>query len=96
MTIGSFRHKGLRRLHSHDDSRALPAAAVDKLRKMLGFLEAMSDERELHAIPAWRAHKLTGDRKGDWSLFVTRNWRLTFWIDTTERTVEDLNFEDYH
>ena len=67
---------------------------VDKLRKMLAFLEAMRDERELRDIPVWKAHRLTGNRKGTWSLHVTRNWRLTFRIEGDE--VADVNLEDYH
>jgi hypothetical protein len=39
---------------------------------------------------------LTGDRKGTWSLSVTRNRRLTFSIDTAEQEICDLNLEDYH
>ena len=35
-----------------------------------------------------------GDRKGTWSLSVTRNWRLTFGIGDDE--IIDLNLEDYH
>ena len=61
---------------------------------MLAFLENMQDPAELHALPTWGAHVLTGARKGTWSLSVTRNWRLTFWVD--EREICDVNFEDYH
>jgi len=43
-----------------------------------------------------RVHSLTGDRKGTWSLSVTRNRRLTFRIDIAEREIYDLNLEDYH
>jgi len=39
---------------------------------------------------------LTGDRKGTWSLTVTRNRRLTFRIDVTEQEVYDVDLEDYH
>jgi toxin HigB-1 len=74
----------------------LPADCVDKIRKMLAFLDAMSDESELRSVPTWKAHQLGGNRKGDWGLFVTKNWRLTFWIDQTERAICDLNYEDYH
>lgn len=52
--------------------------------------------RKLRALTAWKVHILTGDRKGIWSLSVTRNRRLTFRIDTEEREICDLNFEDYH
>jgi proteic killer suppression protein len=38
----------------------------------------------------------SGDRKGTWSLSVTRNRRLTFCIDSAERDIFDVNLEDYH
>jgi proteic killer suppression protein len=38
----------------------------------------------------------TGDRKGTWSLSVTKNWRLTFRIDQIEIEIIDLDYEDYH
>ena len=37
---------------------------------------------------------LAGDRKGTWSLFVTKNWRITLRVAQTE--IVDLNYEDYH
>ena len=39
---------------------------------------------------------LTGNRKGVWSLSVTKNWRITFRIDGQDIEIIDLNFEDYH
>jgi plasmid maintenance system killer protein len=44
--------------------------------------------------PLWKAHQLTGERKGVWSLHVTRNWRLTFQIKDGE--IWDVDYEDYH
>lgn len=66
-----------------------------KLRKMLAFLDNIQGPEELHSLPAWKAHTLTGDRKGVWSLSVTRNQRLTFRIDS-EHEICELNLEDYH
>ena len=96
MRIRNFVHKTLKRLYEDDNPKGLPAACVDKLRKMLGFMNAMEDAGELRAITSWKPHLLTGDRKGTWSLFVTRNWRLTFWVDASEKEICDVNFEDYH
>ena len=48
------------------------------------------------ALPAWKVHTLTGDRKGTWSLSVTGNRRLAFGIDTAEPEIVDLNLEDDH
>jgi len=63
---------------------------------MLAFLDDMQDPEELRALPGWRVHTLVGDRKGTWSLSVTRNRRLTFGIDIEGREIYDVNLEDYH
>ena len=90
----NFVHKGLKRLYLEDSAKGLPPDAVDKLRAMLTFLEDMQEPQELRAFPLWNAHQLTGDRKGVWSLHVTRNWRLTFRIKDGE--ILNLDYEDYH
>lgn len=56
----------------------------------------MGDVDELKAIPLWRAHTLSGDRRGFWSLTVSRNWRITFGVDDKDDEIVDLDFEDYH
>ena len=89
-------HKGLKRFYSEDSTKGVPPDTVDKLRKMLAFLDDMQEPEELRALPSWKVHTLTGDRKGTWSLSVTRNRRLTFRVDTAEHEICDLNLEDYH
>jgi proteic killer suppression protein len=96
MKIASVKHKGLRRLIEDDDGSGLQAAVVDKVRKMIAFLQAMEDVDELRAIPSWKVHQLGGDRKGTWSLAVTRNWRVTFRVDHGEAEIVELDYEDYH
>lgn len=94
--IRNFVHKGLKRLYLQDSAKGVPADTVDKLQKMLAYLANMDDPDELRLLVTWKAHILTGDRKGTWSLSVTRNRRLTFRIDTAEGELYDLNLEDYH
>ena len=96
MKIRNFAHKGLKRLYAEDSEKGVPPDTVDKLRKMLAFLDDMQDPEELRALSAWKVHTLTGDRRGTWSLSVTRNRRLTFRIDIAELEICDLNLEDYH
>lgn len=91
--IRGFVHKGLKRLYLEDNAKGLPPDAVEKLRAMLTFLQDMQDPEDLRAFPLWTAHLLTGDRKGVWSLHVTRNWRLTFQVKDGE--VLDVDYEDY-
>lgn len=96
MRIRNFAHKGLKKLYAEDSAKGVPPDTADKLRKMLAFLDDMQEPEELHSLPAWRVHTLTGDRKGTWSLSVTRNRRLTFGIDRAESEICDVDLEDYH
>lgn len=96
MKITNVRHKGLRRFIEKDEVAGLPAQYVGKIRNIIGFLQDMASVEEVRTIPTWKAHQLTGDRKGTWSLFVSRNWRITFAIDNNEIKIIDLDFEDYH
>jgi proteic killer suppression protein len=96
MKIRSVAHRALRRFVEKNDPSGLPAAFVEKIRNIISFLQDMEDIGELRTIPSWRAHQLTGARKGTWSLTVTRNWRLTFRIDLVEGEIVDLDYEDYH
>ena len=96
MNIRNVLHRGLRRFIERDDSSGLPPAVVEKVRNILTFLQDMDDAQELRDVPSWKVHQLTGDRKGTWSLSVTRNWRITFRIDSEKEEIFDLNYEDYH
>jgi toxin HigB-1 len=96
MRIRNVLHKGLRHFIEDDDATGLQPALVDKLRRMVSLLQDMETEQELRTVPSWKAHVLTGDRKGTWSLLVTRNGRLTFRIDHDDIEIVDLDYQDYH
>ena len=96
MRIRNVIHKGLRRFIDDDDASGLQPAVVSKVRRMVTFLQDMEREDELRTVPSWKSHVLTGGRKGTWSLFVTKNWRMTFRIDAQEIEIIDLDDEDYH
>jgi proteic killer suppression protein len=94
--IRNFAHKGLKRLYTEDSAKGVPPDTVDPPRKMFVYLDNIEDPEELRSLTAWKVHTLTGERKGTWSLSVTRNRRLTFRIDTAEHEICDVNLEDYH
>ena len=97
MKIRTVRHKGLKRLIETGSGAGLPATVVDKVTKILSFLQSMESEDELTALPLWKPHQFThGERKGLWSLHVTRNWRITFMTDVEQIEIYDMDFEDYH
>lgn len=94
MGIRNVLHRGLKRFIERDDASGLAPAAVERIRNILSFLQDMQDVQELRDVPTWKAHQLSGDRKGTWALNVTRNWRVTFRI--AEKEILDLDYEDYH
>ena len=91
MEIESIRHKGLKRLAIKGDRRVLQA---DRLVDMLAFVAAATDLDALKTPPNFGFHALTGDRKGQYAMTVTKNWRLTFSVHGDALT--DLDLEDYH
>ena len=96
MKIRNVVHRGLRRFIQRNDASGLAPSVVEKVRNILTLLQEMEDAQELRDVPSWKAHQLTGDRRGTWSLTVTRNWRITFRIDPIEGEILDLDYEDYH
>lgn len=94
MRIVSFRNRDLERLWRRDEARGVARQHAAKLRAMLTAIEEAENVAELATLPGWRLHPLKGDRKGIWSLTVTRNHRLTFRIAGS--VVSEIDFEDYH
>ena len=94
MTIGKFRHKGLRRLYEEDDPSGVPAHAFRKIKAILAALEFADNLSQVATMPGWKLHPLRGDRKGEYSITVTGNWRITFRLQGN--AITELNFEDYH
>ena len=89
MIIRSIRHRGLRRLVEDDDPRFLQPAMVDRVRKVLTSL-ILADGLEgliADAPSGWRLHRLSGGRRGEWSVSVSGNWRITFEEEDGHMTV---------
>jgi proteic killer suppression protein len=95
MQIDSIRHKALRRLAETGSAKGLPSGSVDRLQRMLVYIDAIGTAEELHVPPNYGAHQLTGDRKSVWALTVTKNWRMTFRVNAAG-AIEDMDLEDYH
>ncbi len=88
-----IRHRGLRRLYDEGKARGLNTDHVGKLRLILAALDAAEAPGDMD-IAGWRLHPLKGSRKGQWSVWVSGNWRVTFRFDGTN--ANDVNYEDYH
>ena len=76
--------------------KGLDALETRKIVEMLTAIRVMTNPLQLTAIPSWKAHELKPRFPGKWSLTVTRNYRLTFFVDVKAQEVSVLDYEDYH
>jgi toxin HigB-1 len=93
MEIASIRHRALRRFAETGVGKGLPEP--ERLRRMLAYIAMVRSFDEFTAPPNFGFDALTGNRKHVFAMTVTRNWRLTF-TKVDDRTIGDLDLEDYH
>jgi proteic killer suppression protein len=62
-------------------------------RRKLDVLDAATSLNDLAAVPGNRLEKLSGDRRGQWSIRINDQWRICFAWDTDAHQVE---ITDYH
>jgi proteic killer suppression protein len=91
--ISSFRHKGLRRFFESGDTSGIGAQFAAKLRRQLTALNISATPDDMN-LPGGRLHPLKGDRKGQWAVWVSGNWRLVFEFEGDNAVNVDLI--DYH
>lgn len=91
--IKDFKHKDLSRFFTSGSTAGINAEHAKKLRLRLATLHAAQVINDIDR-PGYLLHSLQGSRKGEWSITVSGNWRLTFeFIDGNAYIV---NYEDYH
>ncbi len=88
-----MRHKGPERFFRDGDTRGLDARHVARLRLQLGALDRATAPEGMN-LPGWRLHPLKGERKGQWAVSVSGNWRLVFEFEDGHAT--DVDLVDYH
>ena len=91
--ITSFVHKGLKVFFIDGDCRGIPAHFAPKIERILDRLDVCARPEEM-SIPGFGFHPLLGNRKGQFSVTVSGNWRITFAFEGVNAS--DVNFEDYH
>lgn len=92
MAITSFKHRELKKLYNGKAAK-LDARWIDAIEDIFDVLEDMDSVEDV--IGYRGCHALTGNRKGDYAFFVTKNWRLTFSLDD-DGNAAGLDLEDYH
>lgn len=91
--IKGIKHKGLKRLYEENDRSGIRPDLVNKVQKILSALEAADGPGDM-ALPMFRFHPLTGNRRGTYSVSDKADWRVTF--SFRQGTACDVDLEDYH
>ena len=91
--IRSYRHRGLRRAHQCGSYYQVNATYADRIARVIATLQAATKPSDLD-LPGYRLHPLKGNMEGFWSIRVSANWRIIFWMDGVH--VYDVDLVDYH
>jgi len=91
--IRNFKHRGLQRLFERGDRSKVHPEFVAKVERVLARLDASDEVRHMD-VPGFGLHAMAGDRRGYWSVVVTRNWRVVFRFENGDAF--DVDFIDYH
>jgi proteic killer suppression protein len=88
-----FRHKGLERLFASGETRGVSAQQAKRLRRLLASLSTATSPLNMNIV-GYQLHPLVGERKGEWAVSVSGNWRLVFRFEGENAT--DVDLVDYH
>ena len=91
--IASFRHRGLKRFFEESDPRKLPPDMMDRNKAILARLPQAEVIEDMN-VHSYKLHPLKGSRKGEWSVTVRANWRMTFRFE--DGYAIEVNLEDSH
>ena len=95
--ITGFKGKIARDIWESDDSRALPSELRVRAKALLTIMHAtrsLDDLRIQGQPPNIRLHKLSGDRRGYWSVTIKLPWCITFQFKNGE--FSEVCIENYH
>lgn len=91
--IKSFKHKGLEKFFYTGSKKGVVPEHTDRLERILDRLNAAEDIKDMN-YPGSGLHKLTGDKKGQYAVKVSGNWRLFFEFVDGDAYIVD--YDDYH
>jgi toxin HigB-1 len=90
----SFADKETEKLFNRQFSRKFPTEIQHTARHKLEILDAAGRLDDLRIPPSNRMEKFSGDRAGQYSIRINKQWRICFeWRDNDPYEVEIV---DYH
>jgi len=91
--ISNFKHKGLELFFTKGSYKGIPAQHGSRIERMLGRLDASKAAQDMD-LPGYKFLALKGDRKGEFAVSISGNWRITFEFDGQDAM--NVCLEDYH
>jgi proteic killer suppression protein len=93
--IRSFADKRTENIFNGVRERSFPASLVKRARNKLDRINYAASVTDLRIPPGNRLERLRGDREGQYSIRVSRGWRICFvWRDGDAFEVELVNHYD--
>jgi len=92
--IRSFASKETQKLFNSQFSRTYPQDIQRIARRKLEILNAAELIQDLRIPPSNRLEKLRGDREGQYSIRINRQWRICFEWDSGDAF--EVEIVDYH
>ena len=89
----SFKHKGLEDFFYAGSKKGIRPEHTNRLEKILDRLNAASDIKDMD-YPGSFLHQLSGDKKGQYAVKVSGNWRVFFEFFDGDAFIVD--YDDYH
>ena len=92
--IKSFKDKETQKVWKREYSKKLPKEIQERALMKLQQLHAAGDLKDLSIPASNQLELLKGDRKGDYSIRINKQWRICFtW---NEGHASDIEITDYH
>jgi proteic killer suppression protein len=91
--IKTFSHKGLEDFFYTGSKKGIRPEHASILERILDRLNAAGDVRDMN-YPGSLLHRLSGDKKGQYAVRVSGNWRIFFDFFNGDAYIVD--YDDYH
>ena len=91
--IKTFAHKGLEDFFFEGTKKGIQPRHAQRIGDILDLLDAAEDVSDMN-FPSSNLHRLKGNRKGQWAVKVSGNWRITFRFRDGDAFA--VGYEDYH
>ncbi|MGS0743128.1 type II toxin-antitoxin system RelE/ParE family toxin [Glaciimonas sp. GG7] len=85
MPIQSFRNKETAAIFDGQEVRKLPREIQSLAKIKLNLIDAAKLSDDLRVPPGNMLEKLTGKRKGQWSIRINRQWRIRTYAKSPQR-----------